>query len=176
MNERIMIHPDTLALVMDHARRIEAVNKKRRRRNQMGYKPRGDESLINRTLGYLAEAAFAQVLNVAWSANDDWKKVPDVGERWEVRSTTYRTGRLLISPRDPVDRDYVLVTTPRVMAMAELEEMVKLQLPFGPFIVIGWYDGERARRPEWWEKHRIGGGAWFVPQSVLRDVRMTPHG
>lgn len=174
MNERISLDAATVAPIVEHAKRIEAVNKKRKRRNQMGYKPKGQESLINRTLGYLAEAAFAQFLGVKWSPNDDWKKVPDVGERWEVRSTPYRGGRLLISERDPIDRDYVLVTTPRLMTMAELDDPA--MYPFGPFIVIGWYDGERARQQHWWEKHRQGGGAWFVPQSVLRDVRMTPHG
>lgn len=175
MSERVMLPPEVVARVIEHARRIEAVNKKRRRRNQMGYKPRGEESLINRALGYLAEAAFASLLGVQWSSIDDWKKVPDVGERWEVRSTTYRNGRLLITARDNPERDYVLVTTPRVMAMSEFEAG-EHPLPFGPFVVVGWYNGERARQTQWWASYREQGGAWFVPQSVLHDIGVTRHG
>ena len=89
---RVSLQPDTIARIVEHSRRIEKLNKKKRRRNAMGYMPKGETSLINRTLGYMAEAAFARFLGQPWSPADDWKKVPTSasGGKCELNDAPWR--------------------------------------------------------------------------------------
>lgn len=96
--------------------------------------------------GAVAEAALAKHIDRYWACGVNTFKAPDVG-RWQVRSTTYPTGHLIVRERDEPPGRVALLTTPPELFGAMLH---------------GWIDIEQARQDRYWQ-----GDSWWVPQEDL---------
>ncbi len=106
-------------------------------------------------LGALAELAVAKALDLHWSGSVNAWKRPDVGRSYQIRTTGYAAGRLLIRSEDPEVDTYILVV-----------QVNPLQ-----FKIAGQIDGRLARQPRWWTKpDPARPGCWAVPQSALHEV------
>jgi hypothetical protein len=109
--------------------------------------------------GARGEIAFARMLGVDVLAdwvdfvNCDLASTTGDVAGWEIRATAYRTGCLIIRPRDKPEPRYALLTTDgRRLA----------------YRAAGWITGGDARRPEWWRNlDGFGPYAWCVPQTAL---------
>ena len=117
----------------------------------------GYYSAENEIIGVLGEIAAARHFGIPFVANINQFKRPDVG-RWQVRSTKYPRGKLLIRPGDPAADPYMLVTVPTFRAAN----------------IIGWIEGKDAMTDEhWYDKDRIrsvvgpGAPAWVIKQDQL---------
>lgn len=103
-------------------------------------------------LGCLAELALAKYLGVYWTG---LAKVGanDVG-RYEVRTTAWDNGCLMLQPKDRDEAQYVLVTGSRYL-----------------WTIHGWCYGYEGKREEWWKVPTNGYGPCFnVPQDALRPL------
>lgn len=106
--------------------------------------------------GARAELAFARMIGADltdWAdfVNLDLASITGDVAGWEVRSTRYRAGRLIIHPRDNPARRFALVVTNGVTYRA-----------------AGWILAADARRAEWWQTlNPAQSAAWCVPQDAL---------
>jgi hypothetical protein len=99
--------------------------------------------------GAAAELALAKYLNVYTMPAINTFKAPDV-QGFQVRSTKYSNGRLIIRPKDNGDAPYVLAVTgdlPRVTLVG--------LLPSGGAAKVPKYDHD---------------DSWWVPQCDLTDL------
>jgi hypothetical protein len=100
------------------------------RSNARGYdhanaRPRSaQQRVFDDVNGHCAEIAFCRWLGVEWAPDiNAFHAIPDALGVFEIRATTYSTGRLIIrDDEDAADRCYVLVTgnawrEPRVMTL-----------------------------------------------------------
>lgn len=107
--------------------------------------------------GSLAELAVARHLDLPWSeyVEDPFSLEADVGESLQIRSTSHRSGRLIVHQGDPDEAVFILV-----IALAEDQ-----------YGIAGGIRGRRAKDPAWWTdptgKNRP---AFFVPQTALRPL------
>lgn len=107
--------------------------------------------------GALAECALAKALGLYWDAGMHFRpegKRGDVGPH-AVRSTNRLDGCLIVRPTDFDDVPYWLIITATPPH----------------FTICGFIEGEAAKRPEWWRSPNDRPGAYFVPQSALRQLR-----
>jgi hypothetical protein len=150
----VTLTSDDIARVRVFSEERHKENREHHRRHIQGFKPKGKQAIHHRLMGYLGEYAFARWLGVPWRADgqDHWREQPDVAG-FDVKATDEPQHRLIITPHDSVERRYVLVIDQRPT-----------------FYICGWYKGADARRSEWWERHREGGGAWYVPRGMLRII------
>jgi len=140
-----------LALTVANMRHI--ASRRRGLKNAHGFDGRGEFEVD--ALGAQAEMALAKWTRTYWSASVDTFHGADLGDRVQVRATTYRDGHLLIRQCDPIDHTYVLV--------------VRLS-PF-QFRIAGQIEGREARRAEFLsqpDQSRVP--VWAVPQSALHPV------
>jgi hypothetical protein len=119
-----------------------------------GFEPKGATEDVN---GRAAEIAVAKLLGVFPGVFDLQQDSAnrhdgDVAHH-EVRHTHLEHGRLIIRPRDPDDRVYVLV----VGTMPDLR-------------IVGWIRGAEAKQQSWWMAPNERPGAYFVPQDALHDI------
>lgn len=110
--------------------------------------------------GFGAELIAEQVtgLRLHWVVLDAayrGRKPPDLGNRTEVRSTTYEYGHLPIHPeRDDPGSVYLLVVG-----------------RFPRYAPVGWIEGEMGMRDQYWAAPpRIPYACYWVPQSVLHRL------
>lgn len=99
--------------------------------------------------GARAELFAARAIGTAWTPRGfDDRAQPDVGD-FDVRSTTYRTGGLLLHPEDPDGRRAVLVVVSQ-----------------DRFVIPGWIWGADGKQEQFWW---TGGKSpcYRVPQSAL---------
>lgn len=101
--------------------------------------------------GGIAEFVVAKALNLHWSGKGVMRG-PDVGN-YQVRSTRYKTGRLLVNPKDDDDSVFILV----------------IGIP-PDFKVRGWMFGYEAKQEKYWNTEDTREGAFLVPQSDLRSM------
>lgn len=151
---------DEIQRVVAFAQERHQENQQRRRaRHTQGWRPRGKQAIHLRTMGYLGEFAFAKWLGIPWRSDnrDHFREAPDVGG-WDVKTTDNRHHRLIVTPQDALDRRCVLVIDQRP-----------------EFHIVGWFRAGDARRSEWWERHREGGGAWYVPRGMMRLIDREAH-
>lgn len=101
--------------------------------------------------GVLPEFAVAKCLGLYWPGATNASHGGDVG-RFEVRWTSRDDGSLIVKPKDPDDRPYILVVG-------------------GPkrFELVGWLDGKEAKQPQYW-RDDVPIPAWFVRQHYLREL------
>lgn len=109
--------------------------------------------------GAFGELALAKFLGVTWSEDvNTFKSKPDV-ENFEVRTTTYPTGSLIVRHRDSDDSVFVLVTSATPV-----------------YQIRGWISGKEAKQEKWLKNPGGRGAQYFVPQSNLHpmsDFRKT---
>lgn len=108
--------------------------------------------------GAAAEMAFAKATGVYWSGHVFNFKGADVGEHFQVRSTIYENGHLIIRETDNDDHVYVLVIAkPPVYSIrgAILARNAKVEKY--------WRQGDGKDAPR-------GSSCWWVPQSDLQNI------
>lgn len=111
------------------------------------------QSLAFRISGYCGEAAVALFLGLTPKRDDWFQNRPDVGG-FDVMTSKRSDACLIFTPRNPLYSVKILVID---------------ESPF--FHLVGCYQCDEARQHrEWWREPRPGGGAWFVPQKVLRPI------
>lgn len=168
----ITLTSDEIASACSFAKRIEEANARNKRRNKQGLTAKGAESLRLRESGYCGEAALAKALGMAtdriadsWRGGREWVARPDVGI-YDVMTTKNERGSLIFTPRDQLLMRKVLV------------------IDCSPdFHICGWYlceDVRAAREPcatadsgyrnPFWRTERKDGGAWYVPQALLKPI------
>ena len=107
------------------------------------------EQLSRDVSGALGELAIGRWVDKFPFAIFADRKLGDVGE-FEVRTTAYSTGRLLIGPNDNPERKYLFVTLPN----------------FHTANIVGWMWGYEAQQDCYWDtKMRIP--TYSVPQKDL---------
>lgn len=119
----------------------------------------GHPSIANHVDGARAELAFARMLGAdlgEWTSytNGQLDALPEDVAGWEVRTTRYPHGHLIIHPTDAPGRPFALVLSDGRTYRA-----------------AGWIFGIEARRDKWWRSLQPGRPAWCVPQSALRRFR-----
>jgi len=107
-------------------------------------------------MGALGEIAVAKAFNVFFPGHVNvGKEIPDVYD-WEVRATDDPDNRLIIRPRDKLDRIYILVCVG--------EE--------GRCWVRGYFDAKNlteARKRAWEFDPGNRGPGWFIPNHELKN-------
>jgi len=112
--------------------------------------------------GACGEYAVAKLLNAFYNGALGNLGADDVGN-FQVRTRSKAHYELIIHPKDPDDRKFVLVT-----GCAPL------------FNVVGWIVGRDGKREEFWKDPAGSRPAFFVPHSALRPIdelregRVTP--
>lgn len=107
--------------------------------------------------GARAEVAFARMigadLDSQWAAytSGSLTAIGSDVAGWQVRSTRWPNGHLIIHPRDHLHARFALVITNGVRYRA-----------------AGWITAREAHRPQWWRQLNYGqAAAWCVPQDQL---------
>ena len=104
--------------------------------------------------GAIAEQCFAKYTRQYWSCSVNSFKEPDVGE-WQVRSTTYPSGHLIVRPNDHDHYRVALLTTEGHGAQLH-----------------GWIETVDAKQDCYWRPEH---DSWWVPQSALHAFECEPE-
>lgn len=107
--------------------------------------------------GCCGEMAVAKALRVYWSGAHGKLRVPDVGDRYQVRTRSKMSYDLVLYPEDDDHAIFILV-----LGRAPTYE------------VAGWLVAADGKRPEYW-KNPSGRPAFFVPRGVLRPLAELPE-
>jgi hypothetical protein len=106
-------------------------------------------------MGAIGEAAVAQHYGIEWKPME-FRRV-DVGG-FEVRSTDYKLGRLVLHEGDRIGCPYIL---------ARLHKLPVV-------VLVGWLAGEDGMRKDWWGEcnpaRPNGRPAFWVPNAELHDM------
>lgn len=100
--------------------------------------------------GALGEMALAKHLDKYWHKGTF--RGADVGQ-YQCRTSSRDNGDLILHPRDGDKSVFFLVTGRN-----------------GSYVIRGWIHGAEGKREEFWRDPAGGRPAFFVPQSVLKDV------
>lgn len=155
MTEVVLTHNEMLiASTIGNLRRLNGICNNRQ--NAFGATDRLWEMSI---FGAMAEAAVAKHFNLYWSGmGSDAPGDVDVGGCLEVRSIAQRDRKLILHPNSPSNLPFVLVycNPPR-------------------FELLGWIFAKDAKQQKYWcdpaaNNGRVGGAAFFIPQSDLRPI------
>lgn len=139
------------ALIAGCMRRAAAREKERK--NFYGAKS-ADAELLD-LIGSVGEACVAKWLN-AWWAGAGIFRGDDVGQ-YQVRTTTYESGHLVLNNNDSDDKPYILVVANN-----------------GVGKIHGWVYGREGKKPDFWTDKSGRGPAYYVPQSALRGIDTLP--
>lgn len=103
--------------------------------------------------GALGEMAAAKGLGVYWSGVSKFRG-EDAG-RYEVKTTRWEKGRLLLPRGADDDKPYVL-------AVGQL----------GTYDLVGWAFGRDVKQPQYWSEMKRGSGrcGFMMPQDHLRPM------
>ena len=116
-----------------------------------GAAPTWVEQLAREVSGCLGEIAIGRWMDKYPFSLFEERKMGDVGE-FEVRTTAYSTGKLLINPADDPERKYLLDTLPA----------------YNTARMVGWMWGYEAQQDQYWDtKLRIP--TYVVKQEYLHD-------
>jgi len=133
----------------------QAENVLKGRKPAYGINPQND--LRVHTLGACGELAVAKALDIPWTGARIFR-APDVGQ-FEVRTTVYQSGHLILHPKDNDNSIFILVIG---------EE--------NTFELKGWIYGEKGKSRSYWkDKSKKDRPAYFVPQIALRPMRSLPR-
>ena len=103
--------------------------------------------------GAMAEMAVAKAFGIFWSGDVGNIYAIDVGS-YQVRSTPYESGHLVINKPDKDEHIFILVIGRD-----------------GEYDLRGYAMAGDVKREEFWTSKSMGRFAYFVPQEVLRPVR-----
>lgn len=108
--------------------------------------------------GAIAEYVAAKVVDGVWTpSTTTLDYAGDVGDGRQVRSTSWRNGKLIVHEEDPDDHKFLLAI---------------VQLP--TVRLAGWLFGHEAKKPQFWDDPQHSNRpAYFVPQRCLRQLRVT---
>lgn len=102
--------------------------------------------------GALGEIATAKFLNIYWDGSvNTWKANDLKGIQVRTRSKNYYD--LIVRDNDTNDSIYILTTGKN-----------------GVYNIVGWINGENAKKQEWQKTYGDRPAAFFVPQSELNDM------
>jgi hypothetical protein len=98
--------------------------------------------------GAIGELALAKHLGVYYAGTGIFRGT-DVG-KYDVRTTQYENGHLILHPDDPDDRIFWLLTG-----------------VCGRYIIRGNILGKDGKQEKWWGDKAGGRAAFFIPQDAL---------
>lgn len=101
------------------------------------------------------ESAIAKEFGLYWNGNLGGMRMADVG-LLEARTTPYRSGHLLLHPKDNSDAIWIHVTG-----------------LMGKYILQGWVYGHEGKKQEYWrelDERRPDGACFVVPNEILRTM------
>lgn len=109
-------------------------------------------------IGAAGEMAVAKHLGMYWYAGVNTFHGPDIEPNIQVRTVKNPNHRLIIRPADNKEDIYFLVLnqSPR-------------------FTILGWIYGKMVCVDKFWMSPNGGPGAWFIPQSELRQYAYKPR-
>lgn len=103
--------------------------------------------------GAAAEMAVAKHFGVYWVPSVNAGKASDVLD-FQVRSTSWPSGKLIVRPKDEKNEKYILV-----IVIAETCS------------IVGWIWADEAKQDRFWKPaDHTGEAAWWVPQSELKPM------
>ena len=103
--------------------------------------------------GAAAEMAVAKYFGVYWVPSVNAGKASDV-LNFQVRSTSWQNGKLIIRTKDKKNEKYILVT-------------VNVDI----CNIVGWTWADDAKKEKFWKpEDHTGESAWWVPQSELQPM------
>jgi hypothetical protein len=115
--------------------------------------------------GAIGEMAVALQFGLKWSdfSENYWLYAADVGDGYQVRSTSHPYGNLLLQRKDNGDQPYIL---------ARLHALPKVEL-------VGWIYGRDGKKPEYWEDGSKrpafkGRAAFLFPAWKLNSMASLP--
>ena len=123
-----------------------------------GAAPTWVEQVAREISGCLGELAIARWQDKFPFSLFSERKQGDVGE-FEVRTTAYATGKLLIVPDDNPERKYLLVTLPSHYTAR----------------IVGWFYGYEAQVPEYFD-HKMRMPCYSVTQDKLHAPELLLNG
>ena len=147
----IRLSPGDVAYAMTEA--VARFNYNRAKGNDAsrGAAPTWVEQLAREVSGCLGELAIGRWTDKFPFAVFEERKMGDVGE-FEVRTTAYSTGKLLLGTEDNQERKYLLVTLPN----------------YHTAHIVGWVWGYEAQQEQFWDA-KLRKPAYMVPQEHLHD-------
>lgn len=104
--------------------------------------------------GVKSEYVVAKILGFEYSGDIGKPGGYDVGGKYEVRTTTYKNGHLILHPEDK-KADYIFVVGDG-----------------NTFDVVGWINSEDGKKPEYWRTAGVRFPCYFVPQDKLKDIEL----
>lgn len=110
------------------------------------------EALAREVAGVLGEIAMARWLDKFPHTLFEDRKTGDVAGH-EIRTTTYSTGRLLLTPEDDPTRKYFLITLPDHYTAN----------------IVGYCYGSEGQQPQFWDTTMYI-PVYAVPQKFLHEV------
>jgi hypothetical protein len=108
--------------------------------------------------GHCGEIAFCRCLGIDWTPDiNAFHDIPDILNIFEIRTTHYPHGRLIIRDDENQSRCFVLITgnawqIPRTMTLR------------------GYIWGHKAAQPEFLDNPHNHRPSWFVPQTALSPL------
>lgn len=105
-----------------------------------------------------AEAAVAKHFNLWWDGALGNFTAADVGSKIQVRSTRWKSGKLILHKDDSDDHLFILVLTHEEPVM----------------ILAGWIYGKDGKKEKWWDVDGKNFPAYFIKQSDLNDMNDFP--
>lgn len=103
--------------------------------------------------GAAYEMAFAKALSAYWGGTINSFKLVDVG-KFQVRGSEHLDGHLIFRQNDNIADTYIFVTGAK-----------------GEYLICGMISGSEAKQPKYYRGADARGvGAWWVPQSALRQI------
>lgn len=119
-----------------------------------------NEGMRDDIIGAAGELAACRALWIPWPKRvDTFKAVPDIGEHTEVRTTTLTRLNFWLTPKDPIDRNYIYMFNPSV----------------GLYFFVGWISGQEAREiGVIYQNPRGVGRSTWIPQDRLHRLREFP--
>jgi hypothetical protein len=112
--------------------------------------------LVDDSSGAAAELVWANYLSEEYQTRlNTFHSLADVGDRWEVRSSSVITNdSCIVRDDDPDDRWYVFIQTDQAPA----------------FKIRGMILGRDAKRTQWWRNPHGKRWAYFVPTEALTAI------
>lgn len=162
---------------------LEAVEiaKKRNRENRKNKENDGAVATEKSSLGVdiegaVGEKAVSKYLNLNWSGDFkshaewlEWRKTGHDVCDFEVKTTSYKTGKLLVQSKNDDNSPYILVIVPKnLVELLIFGEPVEI-----PVRLMGWLYGRDAKKEEFWmtEWRRP---CFAVPQKKLNSLDTLP--
>jgi hypothetical protein len=150
--------PETITVTLDNSEYLHALiagslrrasAREKGRKNYYGAQS-ADSELLD-LIGSVGECVVAKHLDRFWAGAGLFRG-EDVGE-YQVRTTTYDSGHLVLNKNDSDDKKYILVC-----------------VNSGVGKIRGWMYARDGKQEKYWKDMSGRGGAFYVPQSDLRPI------